>query len=78
MIQFSSFTTQLFWVFNQSIVAWIVTIMFIDEKKVNNYMLIILLCLPYAPLPFVGLIPLMATRAVKFLIKFVINKNPII
>lgn len=73
--EFSSHTTQLFWVFNQSIVAWLITAMFLDEKRVNNYMLLILLCLPYAPLPFIGLIPLLGIRGIKFLINSVKKKE---
>ena len=67
--QFSSTITQLFWVYNQCVVSWLITMMFINEKKCNNYLLIILLCLPYGPLPFVGLIPLFAVRGIKYLIK---------
>ena len=74
--QFSSIITQLFWVFNQSVVAWLITIMFINEKKINNYLLLILLALPYGPIPFVGLIPLFAIRGIKFLIE-VVKENRI-
>ena len=73
--QFSSMITQLFWVFNQSIVAWLVTIMFLNEKNVKNYMILILLCLPYGPFPFLGLIPLFGIRGIKFLIEEKKNNN---
>ena len=67
--QFSAMLTQLFWVFNQCVASWLITIMFIDEKKVNNYLTLILLCLPYSPIPFVGLIPLFGVRGIKYLIE---------
>lgn len=55
--QFSSFTTQLFWVFNQAIPCWIVILMIIQMKK-NNHMILImgslLLCSTF---PFIGIIP---------------------
>lgn len=69
--QFSSMITQLFWVFNQSIPVWIITLMFLEEKRVNNYMLLILLALPFSPLPFIGLIILFACNGIKFLIESV-------
>lgn len=55
--QFSSFTSQLFWVFNQAIPCWIVILMIIQMKK-NNHMILImgslLLCSTF---PFIGIIP---------------------
>ena len=72
--QFSSMITQLFWVFNQTIAPWLITLIFINEKNVRNYMLLILLCLPYGPLPFIGLIPLLGVRGVKFLIQAIKQK----
>ena len=73
--QFSSMTTQLFWVFNQSIVAWLISLMFINEKSVKNFFVLIILCLPYSPLPFAGLIILFAYRGFEYLIKSIKNKN---
>ena len=56
--QFSSFTTQLFWVFNQAIPVWIGTMMVLLQKN-NKYMLLILGCLMInSTLPFVGLLPI--------------------
>ena len=73
--QFSSIITQLFWVYNQCVAAWLIVLMFIGEKKINNYFLLFLLCLPYAPLPMIGLIPLFAVRGVKYLIEKIKEKN---
>ena len=53
--QFSSMTTALNWVFNQSIFAWMATILFLFEKKVRNYAFIIVCLLSSSPLPAVGL-----------------------
>ena len=54
--QYSSNTTVLFWVFNQGIYAWLITLMFYNNrKKVENYGLLALLCFFCAPLPFIGL-----------------------
>ena len=53
--QFSSMTTALNWVFNQSVFAWMATVLFLLEKKVRNYALIIVLLLSSSPIPAVGL-----------------------
>lgn len=73
--QFSSMTTQLFWVFNQSTVAWLITMMVLNEKNVKNYFVLILSYLPYAPFPFVGAIPIFACKGIKFLIESVKSKE---
>lgn len=55
--QFSSFTTQLFWVFNQAIPAWLLTIVIYLQKK-NRYIVFLLsTALLYCTLPFIGMIP---------------------
>lgn len=73
--QFSSMATQLFWVFNQSIVAWLISLMFINEKTVKNFFVLIILCLPYSPLPFAGLMILFAYRGFEYLIRSIKNKD---
>jgi len=73
--QYSSMMTQIFWVFNQSIVAWLITVMFIQEKNVKQYLFLILLCFTYSPLPFLGLIPLMGVRGIKYLIQAIQEKK---
>ena len=53
--QFSSFTTCLFWVFNQALPAWVCFMCIMNEKNIKNYVFIGMMCLFCAPLPFVGL-----------------------
>lgn len=56
-LQYSSFTTQLFWVFNQAVPAWVAVAFLMNHKKCNNMLLIlgsIMLCSTF---PFVGFIP---------------------
>lgn len=54
--QYSSNTTVLFWVFNQGIPAWLLTLVFYNNRKdVGKFGIIALLCFFCAPLPFVGL-----------------------
>ncbi|MBR4342544.1 MAG: hypothetical protein IKP88_07540 [Lachnospiraceae bacterium] len=52
--QFSSFTTCLFWVFNQAVPAWLCFMCVLHEKTMKNYIFIGMMCLFNAPLPFVG------------------------
>ena len=73
--QYSSMMTQIFWVFNQSIVAWLITVMFVQEKSVKQYLFLILLCFTYSPLPFLGLIPLMGVRGIKYLVQAIQEKK---
>jgi len=56
-IQYSSFTTQLFWVFHQAIPAWLITILLLNEPKRTNLLPLFALCIPYAPFATIGLLP---------------------
>ena len=59
-LQFSSFTTQLYWVFNQAIPAWVLTLLLFHEK--NNKGLVFLYACGFicATLPTIGLLPFLA------------------
>lgn len=61
--QYSSMTTQLGWVFNQSLPIWIATLLFINEKTAKNYALIGLSTLITSPLPLIGLVIFMLSYA---------------
>ena len=64
-VQFSSFTTQLFWVFNQSIPAWILTMLVLMQHK-NQYLIFLLgISLIFCPLPFIGILPLVMYKIVR-------------
>lgn len=53
--QFSSITTCVFWVFNQAIVPWIITMLVLIDTNPRYYMLYIASSLICAPMPTVGL-----------------------
>ena len=54
---FRAFTSQLFWCYNQTIPALILTLLlYNNRKKIENYALIAILCLFSAPIPFLGLL----------------------
>lgn len=58
--QFSSFTTQLFWVFNQAIPAWLFTVLLFFQKSNRNIVFLLSLSLLSCTLPFLGMIPFAA------------------
>ena len=65
---FCSTSSQLAWVFNQSVPAWLATLMFLNEKSARNYALIGLSILITSPLPFIGLVFFMLAFAARDLI----------
>lgn len=57
-VQFSSTTTQLFWVFNQALPAWLGVMFILVQKKCSNMFFILSLIMLTSTFPFVGLIPI--------------------
>lgn len=51
----STFVVQIFWVFNQSIPAWIATMLFLQQKNYKTCGFFLAILLPYAPFPTLGL-----------------------
>jgi len=60
--QFSSFTTQLFWVFNQSLPVWICAGLILNLQENRSTFLVWSLCFFYAPIPALGLAVLVIGR----------------
>lgn len=54
--QYSSMTTQLFWVFNQAIPAWVCTMLALIQKNNRNMVFILACCMLSSTFPFVGLL----------------------
>lgn len=63
--QYSSMTTQLFWVFNQAIPAWLGTVLVLNQKNKKNLFFILSHLILSATFPFVGLIPIVLYFALK-------------
>lgn len=58
--QYSANTTQLYWIFNQSVPLWLLMSLFINMKD-NKYLLsLCALCFAYSPWAMIGLLPYMA------------------
>lgn len=56
-LQFSSFTTQLYWVFNQAVYAWILFALIMMQKNNKHIIWIWILGLITCTFPFVGMMP---------------------
>ncbi len=69
----SSFITQLFWVFNQSIPTWILVMLFLQEKDYRKCGFYFALLVPYGPFPMLGFLYLIFTYIIfgKRLDKFI-------
>lgn len=73
--QFSSMSTQLCWVFNQAVPAWIATALMLNEKDKSAFALIGLAILPSSPFPLVGLVIFMLCIAVRDFVSSVKKKQ---
>lgn len=63
--QFSGFTTQLFWVFNQAIPAWLAIMMILSSKNERNIILIWSSMVLNCTMPFVGALPFIVYKILK-------------
>ena len=57
----STFITQLFWVFNQSIPAWVAVMLFLQEKDYKTCGYYFALLVPFGPFPMLGFLYLIFT-----------------
>ncbi len=63
--QYSSFTTQLFWVFNQAIPAWLATALLLNQQDRKSLVFTFSLAMLFAPLPAIGLLPFLVYRLIE-------------
>ena len=66
--QYSGNDTLLSWVFNQTIVPWIAVPLILENRKVRTFAFLGLSILPYAPIPFIGFIPVFIAFAIPYYI----------
>ena len=69
LLQFSSFTTQLFWVFNQAVVTWLATLTLFREQTPANFVFIGMMSLFCGPIPFYGFLVLALVLGITFIIR---------
>lgn len=63
--QFSSMTTQLFWVFNQAIASWLIVVMLITEKNNKNIGFLYSCLFLHSTLPAIGIFPFIIYWCIK-------------
>ena len=61
--QYSSNTTLLYWVFNQTIVFWLVMLLLMNIKNSKSLFFLYSLLLLYGPFPFLGMLPFVLWKA---------------
>ena len=67
--QYTSIMACLFWVFNQAIIPWMITLCFLTDENPRNYVFYATSCLLCGTLPCFGLVMLMLVKAVTFIIQ---------
>jgi hypothetical protein len=65
ILQYSSNTTQLYWVFNQSIMIWLITAVIINCKKRSSIVFASCLSFCYSPFATFGMIPIAIALVIK-------------
>lgn len=78
IIQYSSNTTLLYWVFNQSIISWLITILILIVKKESSILFIAPLLFAYSPFATIGIIPIVGYLIIKKIFMEKDKKNKII
>lgn len=73
--QISSITTCLFWVFNQAIIPWMITLMVMQEKRLENYAYLAVMGLLSGPLPTIGIAIYLAGFGIASLVKHIKEKS---
>jgi hypothetical protein len=77
-IQYSSNTTQLSWVYNQAVPAWLVTALLFHECNIEHFAFLGLLLLPFGPIPFIGVFFVMILQGAVDLIQSLREKKLLI
>ncbi len=68
-LQYSSFTTDLFWTYNQTVPALLVVALLLLEADARPAILLTGICAFYAPLPAVGLVPFVVGVEVRDIVR---------
>ncbi len=74
-LQFSSLTTCLFWVFNQTIVPWLAILCVLMEEKLHNYVFIGICAFAAGPIPMLCIAVYMLLNGIYRGIISIINKD---
>lgn len=75
--QISSLSTQLFWVYNQAIPAWLITLMLLHTKDNRSLIFTYSFSLLFSTLPAIGLIPLVAFLGIRRCVRLYDKAHPV-
>lgn len=76
--QYSGNDTLLSWVFNQTIVPWMAVPLIFENRNVRTFAFLGLVILPYAPIPFIGFLPMFIAFAIPYYINKIKERDYII
>ena len=62
-MQYSSNTTLLFWVFNQTVTIWLAILLILNMKNSRSLFFLYAMLLLHGPFPFVGMLPIVLWKA---------------
>ncbi len=75
--QMSSFSTQLFWVFNQAIPAWLITLLLLIQQDNRSLIFVYSFSFMSCTLPAIGMIPIIACIGITRIVKTYDRKIPV-
>jgi len=73
--QFTNPSGLLLWVYNQTIIAWLGTVLFLNEKKISSLAFVGLTIFPSGPYPFVGFFIFAVAWAIPQGLRYLREKN---
>jgi hypothetical protein len=68
-MQYSSFTTSLFWTYNQFIPTLLIMSLFVRSQETSRLLFILGFCFFFAPLPAIGLLPLVICHLIRHFVR---------
>lgn len=74
--QMSSLSTQLFWVFNQAIPAWIITLLLLHQKDNRSVIFIYSFSFMSCTLPAIGMLPILACIGIRRIVQMYDKTKP--
>ncbi len=77
-VQYSSNTTLLHWVFNQTIIPWVCTLSVLLERDHSRYVPFALACFGAGPYPFVGLVALCLVLGISSCVRSIRGGNALL
>ncbi len=74
-MQYSSFTTELYWTYNQFVPALLIMSLFVTSSNIGTAVFLGGLCFFFAPLPALGMLPLLGGSIISEILSFLRSKS---